>query len=306
MPVLTWFPPSVLLAVLLALPWAGGLGLNRVTTANATAARAQTAYQRGDYIAAVRAYDALAARQPLTEEGRLNLAHSLFRAGRRIRARATYAGLSTSLIPARRAVALNQLALLAVEEENPDRALDLLRRALRADPRAATIRFNYETLLRAEAGADAASPLPRLGRRPPPRAGGQPRPQPTEAAPDGPANRPQGQGATPGGGDRDAPNAEHALDRVRGTQPGDRHGETPEADPRRPDAPGTQTGRGQTTANPTQEGRFQTLRAPEPPADLPLEKAQALLDAMRTAEEQYLQQLPAPAHRKPADGKPDW
>ncbi len=306
MPVLTWFPSSVLMAALLALPVSDWLGLNRVTSANAAAARAQTAYQQGEYVAAVRAYDALAARQPLTEAARLNLAQSLFRAGSRNRARTTYAGLSTSLIPARRAVALNQLALLAAAEENPDRALDLLRRALRANPRSATIRTNYETLLRAEAGTNAASPVPRLGRRPPPRAGKQPQSQAAEDAPDGSANRPQGQGNTPGGGDRDTPDADRSLDRARGTQPGEQRGESPEADARRPDAPGTRAGQGQTTANPTQDNRFQTLRAPTPPAELPLEKAQALLDAMRAVEEQYLQQLPAPTRKKGTDGKPDW
>ncbi|MDX5437628.1 MAG: aerotolerance protein, partial [Pontibacter sp.] len=55
-----------------------------------------------------------------------------------------------------------------------------------------------------------------------------------------------------------------------------------------------------------EEQRAQTRRARLRQANMSPEKAKLLLDAMRNAELQYIQQLPKRATRKADPGKPDW
>lgn len=295
-------------AVLLAASLLGDGGLNRVRSANQYAATAQTAFRKGADATAIAAYERLATLAPLSEAARLNLAHAYFRAGQRGKARLVYATLITSKMPIRRATALGQLGLLAAAEQDYDRALTLLRTALRANARAALIRYNYEVLAR-WLGANSEGPPPSLlppPGTPQPKPGGKkPQPRPADERPDGPGTAPRGTGDQPGGGDR--PNAQSPRDeqRTRGDAPGDRRGETSEADPSRP--PGTEGRAGNgTDAAEANNRRVQTLRARPSDASLPADQARMLLDAMRAAEEQYLQQIASPRRKAADPKKPDW
>lgn len=298
------------LAALLAAVLLGDGGLNRVRVANEYTATAQAAFQRGDALAASAAYERLAALGPLPEAARLNLAHAYFRAGQRSKARALYAALITSKVLSRRAAALGQLGLLAATEQNYDRALTLLRAALRADAGSATVRYNYEVLARWLA-ANPDGPPPGLQPPPgtpapkPPGQKKQPQPAAADERPDGPGTAPRGEGDQPGGGDRATDAARRDEQRTQGNQPGDTRGETNQPDPTRPAGTEGPAGNGQEATDVTSR-RGQTLRARQPDAALPADQARMLLDAMRAAEQQYLQQLARPPRQVADPNKPDW
>ncbi len=284
--------------------------LNRVRSANRLAATAEAAYAAGRPNAAIAAYERLAALGPLPDEARLTLGHAYFRVGRRSEARACYAPLSTSTTTAHRAVALQQLGLLAAAEQEYDRALPLLRAALRADPTSPVRRRNYETLARWLASATPPeAPRPRLGggdRPPPPPPGataGQPRPA---GGPGSPGNAPQGQGRQPGGGERATDGAGRRTEMAHGSQPGTQRGfDTRTTTPDGPGPAGGANG-GVTAVDPAAAARTQTHRAPPPPTDISAAQARMLLEAMQAAETQYLQQLPRPAAPAATPDRPDW
>ncbi len=298
------------LPVLLALGLTGEPGLlNRIRASNGYAAEARAAYQRGDNATAIRAYEALAALGPLPEEARMNFAHACFRAGRGAAAQVAYAALSASPDLHRRAVALSQLGLLAAADEDYDRALTLLRTALRTDSGSPTIRYNYETLLRWLNQAPDNPDNPQGGSAP-----RRPKPKPSDqgkqerAAPDkgGNATSPTGSGDRPGGGNRPDNAGGQSRQQAQGQQPGDQRGQS--SDPNDATAPGSdgRAGRGTTAADATSQ-RVQTTRAqPTANAAIPPEQARMLLDAMRAQEAQYLQQLNRTAPRPPDPTKPDW
>lgn len=301
---MNWLALTVL--PLLTATLLGDGGLNRIHTANQAAVEAQAAYQRGHDEAAIRAWEQVKELGLLTEEGQLNLAHAYFRAGQASAARRAYAALTGSSLPYRRATVLNQLALLSAREANPDRALDLLRRALRADPGSAIVRANYEALLRyLAANPPERQPLPRLGRRPQPKSGQSPRSGQASENPDGANQAPQGaDGRQSPTSQRPGEAGNEQRQQARGNQPGNVRGQSPGADPTGT-APGNRAGDGTDAADP--RSATQTLRARPTANDLPLDQARMLLDAMRAAEEQYLQQHQPRATRRPTDRtKPDW
>ncbi len=294
-----------LLAGLNPLPGDGG-GLNRVRTINRLAAEAEAAYAHHYDAAAIRAYERLAELTPLPEPARLTLAHAHFRAGHRAQARAAYAPLSTSALPTRRAVALHQLGLLTAAEGNYDRALPLLRAALRADPAAPAIRASYEALARWLAAGPSDDNPPPGGPGGPQQRRARPRgaeSQTAQTRPGGPTSAPQGVGNRPGGGDRPDEAGGRGQSVAQGTQPGDTRGFGRE--PGGAGGAGRSAGAGTSAADPAAD-RVQTLRAPRPDATIPAAQARMLLEAMQAAETQYLQQLPRRARRPLDPSRPDW
>jgi hypothetical protein len=197
--------------------------------------------------------------------------------------------------------------LLAAAENDYDRALPLLRAALRADPTSARLRTSYETLVRWLGAAEAQDDNPPpggLGRPPQPRPETNGQPRSTDPRPGGPGTAPQGFGNQAGGGDRPDANG-HRQSIAQGSSAGDQRGLGNEPAPTNPTDTPTRPGGG-TTAATDATHRAQTQRAPSPDANIPPAQARMLLEAMQAAETQYLQQLPRPA-RRPADPtRPDW
>ncbi|MBC7448720.1 MAG: hypothetical protein H7330_11745 [Hymenobacteraceae bacterium] len=285
----------------------GSGALNRIRTANQLAAAAEAAYAHQRDAAAIDAYEHLAELTPLPEEARLTLAHAHFRLGHRAQARAGYAALSASATAGRRAVALHQLGLLAAAERDYDRALPLLRAALRLAPTAPAIRASYETLARwLAAGPTDDNP-------PPGGSGSAPRPQPrpdgrpaaAETRLGGPGAAPAGTGDQPGGGDRPTATGERNQPFAQGRQPGDTRGFGPE--PGGPNGgPPSRRPRASAAAANERAGRVETLRVPQPDATISAAQARMLLEAMQAAENQYLQQLPRPPRPAADPTRPDW
>ncbi|NVO85064.1 hypothetical protein HW556_09235, partial [Hymenobacter sp. P5252] len=91
---------------------------------------------------------------------------------------------------------------------------------------------------------------------------------------------------------------------ARGSQPGTVRGLSDEADS--PAAPGGTSGRGGTEAAGLDEANQQTQRARLQQMNLSPGQARQLLEALRTAEQQYLQQLPRKATTPRDKNKPAW
>ncbi len=308
--------------------------LTRIHDRNAAVQRGATAYAQQRYVAAAAAYQEAALRFGATDDAVwLNLAHATARAGQPAEARAYYGRLLTSANLPIRSVALQQLAALAVGRSEYAQAVALLRQALLANPRNAAARYNYEVLREFLAARRPQAPTP-----PPPGSDGSPaaaqegprtqsRPK---AGPDTPGQRPEasqlqdpssapkrrpdanGQpdpnqpSAQPGrsaaGGFQ--PGAGEQRSVARGSQPGTVRGLSDEETG--PEAPGGTSRRGGTEAAAPDEAHLQTQRARLQQMNLSPGQARQLLEALHTAEQQYLQQLPRKA-TKPADkSKPGW
>ncbi len=298
----------LLLLLLSTLNPFGDAGLNRVRTSNRLTAEAATAAAQGRPEVAIRAYERLAELGPLPEEARLNLAHAYFRAGHLTRARATYATLSSSTTLRRRATALHQLGLVAAADLDYERALPLLRAALRAAPTEPALRASYEQLARwMAAGSQDQDDNPPPGgpgaRRPQPRPGTTGQPQAAENRPDGPGTAPRGIGERAGGGDRPTSTGDRNQRVGQGAQSGNQRGLGPSAETNGGVPPTRPTGG--TTAADEATRRVQTQRAPQPDATIPEAQARMILEAMQAAETQYLQQLPR-RRAAPDPDRPDW
>ena len=311
-----------------------GGGLTRIHDRNAAVARGAAAYARGEYALAAAAYKEAALDLGAREDGVwLNLAHATARAGQPAEARTYYSHLLTSTNLPIRSVALQQLAALTADRGEYAQAIGLLRQALLADPKNAAARYNYE-LLRDFLARRAEGPTP-----PPPGSDGSPetaqdgpRTQQTrpKAGPDTPGQRPDnsqlqdpnsaperraatnGQrdpnqpSATPGtsanGGFR--PGAGEQRNVARGSQPGNVRGLSDEETG--PEAPGGTSRRGGTEAATPDEANLQTQRARLQQMNLSPGQARQLLEALHTAEQQYLQQLPRKATQPTDKNKPGW
>jgi tetratricopeptide (TPR) repeat protein len=325
---------SLLLVLLVALP--GLSSLTRIRDRNQAVQQAQAAYSHGDFAQAAqhyrRAVDKLGARE---EPILLNLGHAYARAGQAAEARAAYGRLLTSPTAVVRSVARQQLAVLAAQKGEYAQAVGLLRQALLADPTNSAARYNYEVLHdylarrsnepkmpppASPANSDAKSgDSPSTAQQPQPKPGQDRTGQlddPTQ--PEAPRHAAQKRAdqagqrdpsrPTPGAGTQAGENFQPGTgpqQRVaQGAQPGNTRGlSTTETDLPPTGAPSHAGGSEQASLNETQ---LQTQRERLQQMNLSSGQARQLLDALRTAEEQYLQQMPRRATKKPDPKKPTW
>ncbi|MGV3505386.1 MAG: tetratricopeptide repeat protein [Adhaeribacter sp.] len=320
---------KVLVAVFLFLSMLGE-GLQLASRINKGVQEAEAMYKRGQYRQAVALYQYLHDSLQVSDEQLvLNQAHAAFQAGDNKTATRNYTLLSRNPDPTLQSVASTQLALLYYQKGNTERALYTFKKALIQDPGNETARFNYELLKKyLDANPSMAGTARRPPQKPTPppgpreqgasqrasvkaadtgsagstsdqqREGSKPpisRPEPAAAGSRG--GSPSGQGQ-PGAGETGKPrqtpqgskgNQQQGLSNEDGgtNGPGDRNREGTEA-------------LGQ------QEKQMQTLRARLKNSDLSPEKATQLLEAMRHAELQYLQQLPHKAQKPRSTSRPDW
>ncbi|SET48702.1 tetratricopeptide repeat protein [Hymenobacter actinosclerus] len=318
--------------LLLLFGWWGSL--TRIHDRNVAVQRGAAAYTSRQYAEAALAYREAALELGGTDDALwLNLAHATLQAGRPNEARTYYSHLLTSSNGPMRSVALQQLATLAVGRGEYAPAVALLRQSLLADAGNAGARYNYEVLRRFMTGrTNAPSP-------PPPSPDGSPKQQPEgpreqqprpKAGPDTPGQRPDpsqpndpnsapqtrpdasGQpnpaqpSATPGGAASGGfrPGAGPERNVARGNEPGTVRGLS--NDENGPAAPAGTSGRGGTEAAAPDEANLQTQRARLQQMNLSSGQARQLLEALRTAEQQYLQQLPRKATAPRDKTKPAW
>ncbi|QNE38962.1 tetratricopeptide repeat protein [Hymenobacter sp. NBH84] len=325
------------LLLVLLLSGAGGLDqLTRIHHRNVAVQEAQAAYARQDFAAAARAYQAAVVQYGATEDAIiLNLAHSCLRAGQSALARAYYGQLLDSPTRTVRSVAQQQLALLASQRGEYAQAVRLLRQALLASPTNADARYNYELLrdylARRQQSPDIPPPAV------PPTAPAPKKPTPPQeqqqqqrqadtgqqgqrndpTLPDDPRNAPQPRADQQGQPNANQPDAAPGSAARGGFRPG---GGT-RREVATGNAPGTVRGLSNDETGPTarqgasrragtdlatDESQLQTQRARLEQMNLSPDKARQLLNALGAAEQQYLQQIPHKAEKKPDSDKPAW
>lgn len=325
-----------ILLLLLLLTWPGLSSLTRIQNRNQALLQAQAAYRSGNFDQAAGLYRHAVENLGATDEAiMLNLGHAYARAGQAAQARVYYGRLLSSRQAPMRSVARQQLAVLAAGKAEYAQAVGLLRQALLADPTNTEARYNYEVLrdyLARNPNEPRIPPAPQPtgadnktgaantpARRPQPQPGqNQPGQLNDPTQPDDPRNAPQQRpGQTgqrdpnqpaPGAGAQPAKNFQPGTgpqQRVaQGSQPGATRGlDIGANDEERNSSASRRTGTEQASLNETQ---LQTQRERLQQMNLSPGQARQLLDALRTAEEQYLQQMPRRSGQKSDPKKPTW
>ncbi|WP_133273231.1 hypothetical protein [Hymenobacter radiodurans] len=325
----------LLLVLLLIGGWGG---FTRIRDRNVAVQEGATAYARQNFAGAARAYQRAVEELGTKDEAViLNLAHASTRIGREAAARSYYSRLVTSKTPALRSVAQQQLAVLAVQRGEFAQAVTLLRQSLLADATNAEARYNYEVL------RDYLARRPDTPRIPEPSPNNASNPKPKETAPKQAANQPRTKAGNDRKGQLDEPNlppdprnspqdqtdkSGQSNNNRPGANPGSpaRGGFQPGAGAERNIASGSEPGsvrglsdepggaeaasgrskRAGTEAANLDETQLQTQRARLQQMQLSTGRARQILESLGAAEQQYLQQLPRRAVRKPASDKPAW
>ncbi len=296
-------------------------GLNTISQINSYSQKAATAYYRQDYIEAIAAYEYLLKELEVQDDQLLlNLAHTYYKAGLTGKAQETYRLLADHPSNHLRAVVHFQLGNITASRQKYTQALSLYRQALILEPANETARYNYELLKKyldlhpEKAEAEEPQSLPSQQEQK------DTLPEPTTAEENlepKPAKKPDAQGneeeEIPSQMPADAPTdqtqgsnlpqdgIQNEKEELSGSAAGDTEGQRLE------DASaGSQQLSGSAENATGLEQRAQTQRARLQQMNISPEKANLLLEAMRNAELQYIQQLPKKATNKPDRTKPDW
>lgn len=310
-------------------------GLRTISLINEYTEEAAEAYQRADYMEAVAAYEYLLNDLEVRDDQiRLNLAHAYFRIGDMQKAKQQYTLLAAEHTSRNsRAIALLQLGTIAAKELKYKQALSYFRRALITEPGNEAARYNYELIKKllaqrpdlANANEEdevlhdpesEQTPTPEQTQTPqqddltpqpkkkPDSAGDQEAEVETEEQEEDGAQEEQGSGngqEQPKNG-TDAKPENQDRQEASGQSPGETKGMNPDNvfDPNRPER--SRGGEPLSEA----EQRAQTRNSRLQQLNINPEKARLMLEAMRSAEQQYIQQLPKKATRTPDPSKPDW
>lgn len=313
---------KVIFVALLLLSILSG-GLRTISRVNEYTAVAAQAYSKKQYQEAIAAYEYLLNELEVNDDQiRLNLAHSYYRSGRLTAALQQYRLLADISANHMRSIVHLQLGNIATKQKKYKNALELYKQALIAEPANDAARYNYELLkkyleLNPEKAEQPQQDLTEQDRFPrdstalPPPAeqeltpkkkpdtGGDQeeeieQPQPDETGKEGKT------GTTPEPSKQKPQQQE--KEQAIGDNTGDKEGLNKENqfDP-------TQKERSKSGENISDKDvRAQTQRERLQKANISPERAKLLLDAMRNAELQYIQQLPKKSKNKPDRSKPDW
>lgn len=311
-----------LAAILLISLFSGGISV--ITRINQHAGEAAKAYKRQDYIEAIASYKYLLDNLEVDDDQlRLNLAHSYYQAGLLPQATEAYRYLADHPTAYLRALAHLQLGNIHTRQKQYKRALALYKQALIAEPGNNAARYNYELLkkyleLHPEAAANDKQPTgseqdnnaaPDELQAPPPAEENlepQPKQNPDEQGDqqeeiDKPEPDQNGQQQKPAGG-KDQEQGDKEREDAAGETAGDEQGQKLN----NPFDKNAQQHRGSSEGVSEEDQQAQMRRARLRQANMSPEKAKLLLDAMRNAELQYIQQLPKKPTRQPDPTKPDW
>ncbi|WP_161890947.1 tetratricopeptide repeat protein [Pontibacter russatus] len=304
-------------------------GLNVLSRINEYADRAAAAYQQEDYAGAIAAYKYLVYDlEAHDDQLQLNLAHAYYRAGLWSEAQQEYRLLVSHPYPHLRSVAHLQLGNIATKQKKYRQALALYRAALVAQPGSDAARYNYELLKKyidlhpetpednheakqdkqenAQEPDSLASPPPATDELEPqpkkkPDADGDTEEETEQPAPDADGQQQQNAGAE--GRGKGLNSLDGALEREQ--QSGSATGDTEGLNPEGQSGSALPQG-GSAEGISDSDERAQMRRARLQQMNMSPEKARLLLDAMRNAELQYIQQLPKKSTRTPDHSKPDW
>ncbi len=319
---------SMLLAFLLFL---GLGGLQKISLVNEHSQKAAEAFKKGNFAAAIKSYEYL-----VYETGDkdprilLNLAHA-YRLNNQAEKAATAYQKCTSVPEARlRSVAWEQLGTLETKIQNYREALTYYKRALVANPQNEQARYNYELLkkyLQKNPEAQKQLPPPNQEKKekqeqekkePQKQEPQQQKPNPqgneeketqTDKQPGNQQQQPEKQ-TNPKSQEpqqQEKPEGENGKEKEQktGKEKGNEQGQDqtenePEKQPEKPNKAG-----GKDAAS-GRENRLQTQYERLRKANISPEQAEQMLNAMRAAEQQYLQQVPKAPTRRRNSSKPDW
>ncbi len=303
-----------------------GTGLNTISRVNEYSQKGAAAYLRKDYVEAIAAYKYLVHGLGVHDDQlQLNLAHAYYSAGMWPQAQEEYQLLTNHQSHHLRAVAHLQLGNIATKSKKYAQALMLYKKALIAEPENDAARYNFELMKKylalhpekpEEAPSDAlpesTDGLDQDSLTAPPPAADELEQQPKKKADaegnmeaeiekqEQDENGQQQQQANQG--QKDNPEGGKEREQQSGKEPGDTEGLNPEG---QADTPQPQRDRSADDFS-EDDPRAQTRRARLQQMNMSPEKARLLLDAMRNAELQYIQQLPKKSSKKPDRSKPDW
>ncbi|MDX5480220.1 MAG: tetratricopeptide repeat protein [Hymenobacteraceae bacterium] len=304
-----------------------GGGLRTISRINEYAREGAKAYAQQDYTTAISAYAYLLNDLEVQDDQlRLNLAHSYYQSGQLAEAQHEYRLLADHPTQRMRAIVHLQLGNIATKQRKYKQALSLYKQALIADPGSDAARYNYELLkkyldLHPEKAEEA--PKEQLPPPAPEQEDSVKAPQPEQEQEQQPKKKPdsegdqeaevdqpqpdaQGQQQAPGGSSPEQQKNEQAQAREKEQASGKEKGDTEGLNREDQFDPTSSQRSGGYEPISDQDQRAQTQRARLQQVNLSPEKARILLDAMRNAELQYIQQLPKKATKKPDRSKPDW
>ncbi|GHA78594.1 hypothetical protein [Pontibacter akesuensis] len=300
-------------------------GISSVSRTNEYVQKAARFYTQEDYVAAIAAYEYLLHDLEVKDDQlQLNLAHSYYQAGLYPQALAAYQLLANHPTQHLRSLTQLQIGNLFSKQKKYKRALSLYRQSLITEPENEEARYNYELLkkyleLHPEAAKEEEqAPAPKEetpaepdGLQSPPPAEENIEPQPKQNPdPQGdrqeevekPEQDPTGaQQQNAGASEQDNPAGNRDREEAVGSTAGDTKGQNQNSS-FDPNGPRSSNAESVSAA----DQRAQTRRSRLEQANMSPEKAKLLLDAMRNAELQYIQQLPKKATTAPDPSKPDW
>jgi tetratricopeptide (TPR) repeat protein len=310
---------KVWLAILLFLTIPGS-GIKTISRINDYADRAAKAYEKENYAEAITAYEYLLEDLEVQDDQlRLNLGHAYFKAGLMEEAQEQYRLLADHSSEHIRSVVHLQLGNIASDGKKYAQALSLYRNALVANPENEVARYNYELLkkylLLHPEKAEQDKPEPEAQQNesgeeqmPPPAFDEDMEPQPKQK-PDANGNeeqeieqpQPDAAGTEQKQGGQSKQPKQKDKEQAVGNNPGDTEGQqlNNPFDPNQPDQRGS-------SDNVSAEDNRARTQSERQQVKISAEKARMLLNAMRDAELQYLQQLPKKAKTKKDNSKPDW
>jgi tetratricopeptide (TPR) repeat protein len=319
---------KMLLAVFLFLTLLGD-GLKEASRINRAVQEAEALYRRGQYQQAADLYQLLSDSLQVHDDPLiLNQAHAAFQAGNKALATRNYLLLTKNPDRTIQSIAFTQLGLIYFGKENPERALYTFRKALIQNPMNETARYNYELVKKYLAANPSLTQKAKQKKGPTPQQNQKPGNTAENAA-----TRPDEEGQEGSTRDDQVAGIQAPIDRPEATGADNRGRSGAGARQPQPGAPGNpqqtpqgrqgdleeglsgETGRGNGPGSLDKEAaevlqerekQMQTLRARLKDADLSPEKATQLLEAMRNAELQYLQQVPHKAQKPRSPSKPDW
>ena len=287
-------------------------GLQRISLRNRYAVLAEAAFSQRQYLKATALFEKVrqAEGESVSYAVQMNLAHAYFNLHDYSRAAPLYRQIFSRSNPQQQAVINTQLSVIEAEEGNYTKALTLCRQALKLDETNQAARYNFELLqkyLILHPEKKKSLPPPQRQQRQQ-GTGGSPQAGNTTSAPaqtgvNGQTNTGQdGTGASSSNSSQtgqDGTPKEQSL----GNSPGTRRGQTNEggegnAGGAAPKSSNQAAGAGDALLQ-TRYERLQKMK-------LSPEKARQLLDAMRSEEAQYLQQLPNRKPRAKQSSGPDW
>lgn len=322
---------KTLLAALLFVLGLGGF--QKIAEINQHTELAGKNFRAGNYAGAVRAYELVIYRlnqqQP---ELLLNLAHAYQKNKEPEKAQKLYAQCAKTENPFIRSVAWENLAAIQTNLPDYKQALTFYKRALIANPKNEQARFNYEMLKKyLRRNPDKQNQLPPPA---PEKKEKQDEPKPKEeqkekspqsAEPDASGNQESDSKDQQDKGDQqqkpdkqsepesnqppkqEKPNGQEGKEKEqpRGEEPGPEKGENVAGNEDKPAPPKSNNKPGKEAAT-GEEQRLQTQYERLRKANISPEKANMMLEAMKNAEQQYLQQLPKKPTKKADNSKPNW